>query len=99
MMASLVLQKPGGARPWDRPGQKAWKAWAWWYTPVVPTLRKQRQENGVPGQPGLHRKLQASLGYIEKACLKKKKKRLGKENVGCAKVQGPTRSLAKGELK
>jgi hypothetical protein len=26
----------------------------WWHLPVIPALGRQRQENGIHGQPGLH---------------------------------------------
>jgi hypothetical protein len=39
---------------------------AWWHTTVISALGRLRQEN---------HKSEASLGYIAKPCLKKKKKR------------------------
>jgi hypothetical protein len=48
-----------------------------WCTPVIPTLRKWRQENC---------KLEASLGYIVRPCLKELKETatITKENRGIA---------------
>jgi hypothetical protein len=40
--------------------------WAWWYIPVIPALRRLRQEDY---------EYEASLNYIAKFCLKKKKER------------------------
>jgi hypothetical protein len=37
--------------------------WAWWYIPIIPALRRPGQED---------HKLEASLGYIVRACLKNK---------------------------
>jgi hypothetical protein len=39
--------------------------WAWWFTPVIPSLGRLKQED---------HKLEASLDYIGRPCLKTKKK-------------------------
>jgi hypothetical protein len=39
--------------------------WIWWYMPEIPTFGRLRQED---------HKLEASLGYIVRSCLKKKGK-------------------------
>lgn len=54
----------------------------------VPIVSLEASEAGgsllVGGQPGLGREFQASLGYILRACLKKKKKKSGsQETLGC----------------
>jgi hypothetical protein len=36
----------------------------WWYIPIIPALRRLRQED---------LKVETSLGYIVRPCLKKKK--------------------------
>ena len=58
--------------------KKTLKVWAgrWWRTPLVPALGRQRQVDfWVWGQPGLQSEFQDSLGYTEKAYLKKSKKK------------------------
>jgi hypothetical protein len=40
-------------------------SWEWWHIPVISPLRSLRQEDS---------KFKASLGHIERLCLKKKKK-------------------------
>jgi hypothetical protein len=42
----------------------------WWLTPVIPALRGLRQEN---------QEFEASLGYIARCCLKRKKGRKNAE--------------------
>ena len=52
----------------------------WWCTPVILALGRQRQADfWVQGQPDLQSEFQASQGYTEKPCLKKKKKRKEEE--------------------
>lgn len=50
---------------------------------VVQHLQYQQSEAGgslqVRGQPGLHRELQDSQGYVERPCLKKKNKQTNKQ--------------------
>jgi hypothetical protein len=38
--------------------------WAWWHTPIIPALRRLLEED---------LKFKASLGYVARPCLKKKK--------------------------
>lgn len=46
-------------------------ALVWWHVPAFPTLERQEQEDQiVENQSWLHRKLEASLGYMS-TCFKK----------------------------
>jgi hypothetical protein len=51
--------------------------WMYWHTPVIPALRRLRQKD---------LKFEASLGSMERTCLKKKKKKL---HVPCTKALSP----------
>jgi hypothetical protein len=45
---------------------------AWWHMPVIPVLGMRKQEDQEFKASLLHGKLDASLGYIERPCLKNK---------------------------